>query len=325
MEGKILFCSIDNECIKLQCEDDGTMKVEEVPELYGDHDEADTRVAFHAYHAEHNSPGNIVIRCNDSDVLIIMLTNIHKFDQSNVWLDLGLNYNNSRHHIDLKLTADNLQHFIKALAAVYNISGNDYIPCFYKKGKTRPFKLMLTSEEFIRVFSKMGEEPLTEEDSDVLEAFTCALFGYKKLKSINEARYVHFKSKCKPKNASKPLDFLKNVDPSLFPPCRAVWVEQIKRTWFITRLYKNATDADPVANFSLLDYGFQLMDDGRVHVKWFDGVQVPEEAEDDEQDFPLEFESEGEEEQDEDEEVSDEEGSEDEEEDDSDETESDED
>jgi hypothetical protein len=287
------------------------LQVDDVHELYGDHDEADTRVAFHALHTEVENPGNIVIRCNDNDVLVIMLSNIHKFKQSRLWLDLGLDYNNSRHYVDLKLTADNLTHFITALAGIYNLSGNDYIPCFYKKGKARPVKLMLSSEEYIRVFSKMGEEDLTDTDFDVLEQFVCALFGYKKLKSINEARYLHFKNKCKPKESSKPLDFLKNVDPSLFPPCRDVLVQQIKRTWYVTKLYKNATAAEPVANYTLLDYGYQLLD-GHVHLKWFDGEQVPQEAEDDnEDDVAMEGSEDEDDEEVSDSDVSDEEGSED--------------
>ena len=64
--------------------------MEDVHDLYGAHDEADTRVAFHAVHVEQLNPGNIVIRCNDTDILIIMLSNIQKFSQSYVWLDKGL-------------------------------------------------------------------------------------------------------------------------------------------------------------------------------------------------------------------------------------------
>ena len=43
--------------------------------------------------------------------------------------------------------------------------------------------------------------------------------------------------------------------------------------WFIAKLYKNATVADPLVNYILLDYGFELIDN-YVHVKWFDGEQV---------------------------------------------------
>ena len=121
---------------------------------------------------------------------------------------------------------------------------------------------------------------MIDEDIDVLESFTCSLFGYRKLTSINEARYLHFKSRCKPKKAAKPLDCLKNVDLCLFPQCKWVLMEQIKRSWYIAKLYNNAGVADPLANYTLLDYGFDLIE-VYVHVKWFDCEQVPQGAEDD--------------------------------------------
>ena len=58
--------------------------MEDVHDLYGAHDEADTGVAFHAVQVEQLNPGNIVIRCNVTDTLIIMLSNIQKFSQSYV-------------------------------------------------------------------------------------------------------------------------------------------------------------------------------------------------------------------------------------------------
>ena len=66
------------------------LQVEDVHDLYGAQDEADTRVPFNAVHVEQLNPGNIVIRCNDTDILIIMLSNIQKFNESHVWHDIGL-------------------------------------------------------------------------------------------------------------------------------------------------------------------------------------------------------------------------------------------
>ena len=63
--------------------------MEDVHGLYGAHDEADIRVAFDVVHVEQLNPGNIVIRCTDTDILIIMLSNIQKFSQSYFWLDRG--------------------------------------------------------------------------------------------------------------------------------------------------------------------------------------------------------------------------------------------
>ena len=46
------------------------------------------------------------------------------------------------------------------------------------------------------------------------------------------------------------------------------------------KLYKNAVVADPLPNYTLFDYGFELIY-GYVHVKWFDSEQVPQGTEDD--------------------------------------------
>ena len=54
-----LFCSVDNECIKLTCDEKGYLVHENVLDLYGNHDEADTRVAFHAHHASQNGSKNM--------------------------------------------------------------------------------------------------------------------------------------------------------------------------------------------------------------------------------------------------------------------------
>ena len=45
---------------------------------------------------------------------------------------------------------------------------------------------MLKSVLFINMFNKMGEEDLSDEDIDAIESFTCSMFGYSKLTSINE-------------------------------------------------------------------------------------------------------------------------------------------
>ena len=225
---KFFYCAVDNESICLRCDEEGMLQVEDVHDLYGAHDEADTRVAFHAVHIEQLNPGNIVIRCDDTDILIIILSNIQKFSQSHVWLDMGLDYNNSRTFIDVKGTADKLN-YIQALPGIYAFIGCDYTPAFSRKGKTRLVEIMLKSVLFVNKFNKMREEDLSDKDIDAIGSFTCSMFGYSKLTAVNEAQYLHFKSKCKPKEAAKLLDCFKNVDPCLFPPCKQVLMQQIKR------------------------------------------------------------------------------------------------
>ena len=105
---------------------------------------------------------------------------------------------------------------------------------------------MLKNNDFIDVFARLGDEVLSDDDVSIIEHYSCCLFGYPKIHSINEARYLYFQMKCKPKESEKPLDCIKSVDPSMFPPCRSVLLQQIKRAWLISKLYKNAIVAEPL-------------------------------------------------------------------------------
>ena len=82
------FCSVDNEYTKLSCDEQGYQLHENVFDLYDNHDEA--VVAFHVHHASENGSKNIVVRCNETDILVILLMNSRYFQNSNVWIDVGL-------------------------------------------------------------------------------------------------------------------------------------------------------------------------------------------------------------------------------------------
>ena len=107
------------------------MKVEDVTDLYGHHLEADTRVAFHAAHADNNDPGNIVIRTNDADIMIVIICNSMRF-RSNIWLNYGLDYNISRKLANVTQLSQTIEH-VKSLPGIYAFTGNDYMPSFHGK------------------------------------------------------------------------------------------------------------------------------------------------------------------------------------------------
>ena len=52
-------------------------------------------------------------------------------------------------------------------------------------------------------------------------------------------------------------------------------LEQIKRTWYISRLHKTTTTAYPAEQLTEIDYGWKLSDDEFLDIKWFEGEQVP--------------------------------------------------
>ena len=132
---QLLYIATDNKCKNFFCVN-GKLCWESVDELYGYHLEPDTRIVFHVKHADINDPGEIVVRANDTDVVIIFLANINLFS-AEVWYESGLDYNNAREYLSitkLKLTVENPEAWI----GLYSFLGNAYTPAFCGKGKVQP-------------------------------------------------------------------------------------------------------------------------------------------------------------------------------------------
>ena len=64
------------------------------------------------------SPGNIVIRGNDTDIFIILLQNVQKLSQGHVWFDTGVDSDSSRNYVDILKLSKELD-FAKALPGIY--------------------------------------------------------------------------------------------------------------------------------------------------------------------------------------------------------------
>ena len=141
-------------------------------ELFGSHEEADTRVAFHAKHAATLNLGNIVVRGNDTDIAIILATNAHHFTKSQLWYDAGQAYNNTREYVDIKAFADHIKE-TKSLAGAYAFVGLDYSQSFFGTGKIRPMEIIRKNAKFNECFEIFGEQELTDEMVETVEELVC--------------------------------------------------------------------------------------------------------------------------------------------------------
>ena len=171
IHNKVFYCAINNMCMRFYVIDN-ELRYEEVPELFGSHLEADTRMMFHVIHSDNQDPGNIIVRANDADVLIILLANIHHLQNSQLWYDAGNNYDNSREYVDVNLLAEKIN-FRTALSGAYGVLGNDYTPAFFGRGKVKPLELVIKNQKFIDVLASLGEDELTEGVTAVIEEFVC--------------------------------------------------------------------------------------------------------------------------------------------------------
>ena len=233
----------------------GKLCWESVDELYGYHLEADTRIAFHAKHADINDPGEIVVRANDTDVAIILLANINLFS-SEVWYESGLDYNNTREYlsiIKLNQTMENPEAWI----GLYSFLGNDYTPAFYGKVKVQPINLALKDAKFVKVFGSLGSIPLEQQMFEEIERYVCIMYGFIRTCKNNDVIKSMFEEKSKPTISSCPLENIKSIDPTMFPPCKVLLEQQTKRAWFIAHLYKRAVETYPAINHTPIDFGLE--------------------------------------------------------------------
>ena len=79
--------------------------------------------------------------------------------------------------------------------------------------------------------------------------------------------------------ARRPLECIKSIEPTTFPQCIDVLIQQtkrIKRSWFIAN--KRASVPHPTEDLTPIDYGW-ILDGKCLAVKWFERMQVPQELE----------------------------------------------
>ena len=129
---------------------------------------------FHTKHADLIDPGNIVAREDDTDMAIILSCNVEKLENSHLWYDFEVDYNNSRKYIDITELAKNMK-IIKWLPGIYAFIGNDHTPAFFKKGKIRPIQLMQKNENRYRFFENRYDLCIVKKQNDDMRALNFTL------------------------------------------------------------------------------------------------------------------------------------------------------
>lgn len=255
---------------------------EEAEELSCDHEEADTKIVFHACSMRPDT--KILIKCSDTDILVIMLANLkHLLDTEvvdrKIWVQLGTG-NNIRNIDVCSLFITLGEKLCSSLAAFHALTGCDYNPSFNRKAKLKPFKLLESSPKFQEAFIQLGDPAiitnpeLLESTLKIMEEFVCCMYNVKAVKTVNEARLVVFDRKYRPKNEKE--RFRKStakLEASAFPPSSCELEQHVRRTIYIAQIWcnsnlKTTTTIDPE------DYGWKIID-GKYEFHWFDGEECP--------------------------------------------------
>ena len=214
---------LEKVCYCFRVGENGSIIRYRVEGLDCNHEEADTRLALHlAYVAEHAHLPDVVIRCNDTDVLVILLYHLGTGNiKANVWMDAGVDGNNTRRYVDVTGLSKELgPDLCSALPGIPSFTGCDYTAAVLRKGKVRPLK-------YIALFAELGDSPTVTNISG-FEAFVCDLYGKTKTNSISTVRFAILRDKYAPTNTTSPLDKLKDADSSVLPPCREGQKNQLR-------------------------------------------------------------------------------------------------
>ena len=171
-----------------------------------------------------------MVRSPSGDIDIITLFLAHDFTGVRVLLDNGVGRN--RKIIDVTSSTLSLAKR-RALVGLHAFSGNDYVSAFFRKGKQTLWKAMLKRQEFINSFEELGRYLHPEASvMECLEKFTCFLYGFPRLQSVNESRAKFFWKSFKGKN--------KVADLSLLPPCSSNLLLHIQRANYVAYIYRQA-------------------------------------------------------------------------------------
>ena len=97
LQGHDVYFALE-ECCYWYKTQDGAVTVQEVNELRSKHEEADTRMVFHANYIGmqcHGDSPTVVIRSWDTDVFVLLLYHQNHVN-ANIWMDTGTSSKNTR-------------------------------------------------------------------------------------------------------------------------------------------------------------------------------------------------------------------------------------
>ena len=209
--------------------------------LHSSHEEADTKVCFHALSTD-NEDIDILIRASDTDIAVILLYHCTKY-QPRLWKDVGTAAKNNRLCINISAICHELgSNLCAALPAFHSFTGSDHKSSFVGRGNVRPFKILEKRPDYQSAFKMMTKSTLISDaaKASILD-FTTSIYGAKDNTGLNNCRYQNFMQSYGPKGKGKNLlSNLRGTDASGLPPCEGEVSAHIKRASFVAKIWSAA-------------------------------------------------------------------------------------
>uniref|UniRef100_UPI00358FCD05 uncharacterized protein n=1 Tax=Myxine glutinosa TaxID=7769 RepID=UPI00358FCD05 len=195
----------------------GKVEVRELPTIYSNQEETDTRVVLYLHHAAALGYKNAVVRTRDTDIFMILLYHAPAIKLT-VYLDTGSGKH--RQLLNLSELAESLgEDYCVTLLGFYVFSGEDCTSAFKGKGKVGPLKKLEKNPRFHKAFSQLGDNwTLKPEVLRQLEQFTCLMYGQSRESSVDVVRAKLLR---KMVGEDKKLTSKSKVDLARLPPCHS--------------------------------------------------------------------------------------------------------
>ena len=177
---------------------------DDVADLRSNHEEADTRMLFHAKHAAHPE-AIIVIQSPDTDVLVLSAAHFTSIAPKEMWFRTGVK--DQMRFVPVHDVCQKLgDKVLAALPAFHALTGCDSNSSISGIGKTKAWKAIMKSQVHQESLGFLGKEQnANEETLRKCEAFICDIYptSKKRPQTADELRYIMFCQK-KQKNETLP-------------------------------------------------------------------------------------------------------------------------
>ncbi|XP_033987161.1 uncharacterized protein LOC117483109 [Trematomus bernacchii] len=217
----------------------GKVEVRELPTIYSNQEETDTRVVLYLHHAAALGYKNAVVRTPDTDIFVILLYHAHAI-RLTIYLDTGSGKH--RQLLNLSELAESLgEDYCATLLGFHVFSGEDCTSAFKGKGKVGPLKKLEKNPKFHRAFSQLGDNwNVKPEVLKQLEQFTCLIYGESRESSVDVVRAKLLR---KMVGQDDKLTAKSKVDLARLPPCYDALKPHVQRVNHRVALNKRADES----------------------------------------------------------------------------------
>ena len=184
------------------------------------HEEADTRIFVHARHATEEGSKTIMIKANDTNILVIaqsIFPSLQDLGLQQLWVTFGhgqslrwIGVHDLYNHVGPEKT--------KGILFFHAFTGCDTVSAFRNKGKKTAWQTWDVFPEASPIFAKLSQYPpiLDDGDLEILERFVVLMYDRSStVASVDEARFDMFARKQRPYEA--------------IPPTKAALLQHAKR------------------------------------------------------------------------------------------------